>query len=93
MKNRITKSIVYGFPASPNAAILGFAGTGCWHIELTIWHIERSDQCRTYLPHNAEGFESPDHPDLIAMYHETEGEMDWSFKTYGNADALAAIAA
>ncbi len=93
MKNRITKAIAYSFPTSPNAETLGFAETGCWHIELTISNIEGSDQCRTYMPHNAEGFDAPNDPVLVAMFNETDGEIDWSFKTYGNADALAAIAA
>lgn len=93
MQNRITKAIAYSFPTSTNAETLGFADTGCWHIELTIWNIEGSDQCRTYMPHNAEGFESPDDSTLIAMFHETDGEISESFKVYGNMAALVAIAA
>ena len=89
---RVTKAISYAFATSPNAERLGFADTGCWHISQTYWNIEGSDQCRTFVPHDAEGFLSPDHPDLISVYGEYEGDMCPSFQAYGNEQALAALA-
>lgn len=87
------KSIAYSFPTSDNAKKLGFADSGCWHISIFITGIEGSDQCRTIMPHDAEGFAAPDDPDLIALFFETEGEIDPAFEKYGNSRALAAIAA
>lgn len=66
------KEIVYSFPSSPNAEELGFGKTGCWRISLTAINIEGSGQCRTYMPHNAEGYRSKYDPDLIAQFNEIE---------------------
>lgn len=85
------KSIAYSYPSSPNAVQLGFAKAGCWHVSLLHKFIEGSDQCRTVLPHDAEGFATPNDPDLIAVFGEYEGEIDPTFLRYGNALALAAI--
>jgi len=87
----LTKSISFSFPTSPNAKTLGFYDTGCWHVEQTALNIEDSGQCKTYLPHDAEGFTSPNDPDLIALFHEYEGEPSRSFLDYGNKQALAAL--
>lgn len=86
------KSIAYSFPTSINAGKLGFGKTGCWHISILETNIEGSGQCRTYLPHDAEGFSSPTDADLLSLYRETEGEIDPSFARYGNAAALALLA-
>lgn len=91
MKNRITKSIVYSYPTSENAKKLGFADSGCWHISETIHNIEGSGQARTYVPHDAQGFRTPDNPDLISLYIETRGIACQYFKKYGNKLALKAI--
>lgn len=88
-----TKAITFSYPSSANAQTLGFLGTGCWHISRTALDIEGSGQVETFMPHNAEGFATPDHPDLIAMYHETEGKICPSFREHGNSLALEAIAA
>lgn len=67
------KSIGFAYPSSLNAEKLGFAETGCWHISQTYVNIEGSGQCRTFTPHNAEGYPDKDDPDLIAQFKETEG--------------------
>lgn len=85
------KDISYSYPGSPNAEQLGFGKTGCWHISQTYVDIEGSGQCRTFLPHDAEGFAEPTDPDLISLFGEYEGEPDPSFLKYGNEAALRAI--
>lgn len=85
------KAISYSFPTSANAETLGFAATGCWHIEQTYVNIEGSGQCRTFLPHDATGYASPTDPDLLALFTEYDGEPDPSFVKYGNADALRGL--
>ncbi len=92
-ENRITKSIVFAFPTSTNAEALGMSETGCWHISLTSSNIEGSGQACRRLPHDAEGFDAPDHPDLIALFLEYEGEPSASFLEHGNFDARRALAA
>lgn len=71
---KIIKSITFAFPSSTNAGILGFSKTGCFHIEVTYINIENSGQCKTFMPHNAEGFESKSDVDLLTQFAETEGE-------------------
>tara|TARA_Y100000114_G_scaffold155937_1_gene181440 strand:+ start:2072 stop:2377 length:306 start_codon:yes stop_codon:yes gene_type:complete len=71
---KILKDIAYAYPTSEAAESLGFAETGCYYVEITYVGIEGSDQCKTFVPHNAEGFANMDHPDLIALYSETKGE-------------------
>lgn len=92
--NEITKGIAYAFPGSPNAHTLSQLGDdpkGCWHVSLTIRDIEGSGQSQTFLPHDAEGFDTPDDPDLISLFTEYEGTTDRSFARYGNAAALSAL--
>ena len=67
---KITKEIAYSYPTSINAENLGFGDTGCWHLSITYIDIEGSGQCRTFMPHDAEGFASKDDPDLLAMLDE-----------------------
>lgn len=93
MPNNLTKSISYAYPSSTNAGVLGMSETGAWYISLTISDIEGSGQCRTFMPHDAEGFLNPDDPDLAALFHETDGEICPYFKQYGHHRALAAVAA
>jgi hypothetical protein len=71
---KILKDIAFAFPTSENAETLGFADTGCYHIEITYIGVEGSDQCVTFMPHDAEGFSDRDDPDLLALYNETEGD-------------------
>lgn len=68
----IKKEIAYSYATSPNAETLGFGKTGCYHVSVTYIDIEGSGQCKTFMPHNAEGFASKDDPDLIALFNETE---------------------
>jgi hypothetical protein len=88
---KTTKAIQWAFPASPNAVLLGFPNTGCWHVIQTHTNIEGSGQCRTFTPHDAEGFAAADDPDLIAVFREYNGAVDQAFLNYGNKDALAAL--
>ena len=71
---KILKSIAYCYPTSANAEELGFSDTGCYHVSITYIGVEGSDQCVTFMPHNAEGFLSKNDPDLLAIYEETDGE-------------------
>ena len=71
---KIRKEITYSYPTSPNAKELGFYKTGCFNISVTYLDIEGSGQCRTFVPHNAEGFTQKDDPALLALFAETEGE-------------------
>lgn len=88
---KIRKSIAYSFPTSKNASELGFEKEGCFHVSIQYIDIEGSGQCRTFLPHDAEGFARADDPDLIALFNEYEGDICPHFLRYGNADALKAI--
>ena len=85
------KAIAFSYPSSHNAERLGFPMTGCWHISVTYINIEGSEQCITFLPHDAEGYPSSDHPDLIAQFNEQDGEPSTSFLTYGPDAALEAL--
>lgn len=71
---KIYKAITFAYANSPNAEILGFAKIGCFHIEVTYINIEDSGQCKTFMPHNAEGFENQFNLDLLSQFEETEGE-------------------
>jgi hypothetical protein len=74
----VYKEIAYSFPTSTNAEILGFRDSGCWHVSITYANIEGSGQCKTFLPHDAEGFAEKDDPDLLAVFAEYEGgQPDW----------------
>jgi hypothetical protein len=86
---RTFKSIAYAFPTSTIAEYLGMAGTGCWYVSQC--NINTDGSAVTCIAHNCEGFETPNDPDLIALYREYEGSIDPSFARYGNPDALAAI--
>ncbi len=85
------KAISYAYPGSTNAETLGFSENGCWHIELTYTNIEGSGQCRTFLPHDATGYASPDDPYLLALFGEYDAVPDPAFLQYGNTDALRAL--
>ena len=74
--DKILKSIAYAYPTSTNAEALGFADTGCYHISMTYIGVEGSDQCITFMPHDAEGFTDKNNPDLLALYNETDGECE-----------------
>ena len=84
-------SIAFAFPTSDNAETLGFEKVGCWYVSQTRHDIEGSGQSCTYLPHDAVGFDRPDHPDLIELFDEYEGELCPHFLAYGNAKALEAL--
>lgn len=88
---KITKAIAYAYATSTAATELGFADTGCYYVQQTLWGVEGSDQIRTARPHDAEGFRDPADPDLIAYYFETAGAPDSAFLRYGNRKALDAI--
>ena len=76
---KILKEISFAFPTSTNAETLGFADTGCFHISMTYVGVEGSDQCVTFMPHNAEGFTDKNAPDLLALYNETDGQCAREF--------------
>jgi|13_taG_2_1085334.scaffolds.fasta_scaffold62044_2 hypothetical protein len=76
---KILKEIAFAFPTSTNAEALGFADTGCYHISITYIGVEGSDQCATFMPHDAEGFTDKNHPDLLALYNETGGQCAREF--------------
>lgn len=86
---RKTKSIAYSYPSSTNAETLGFGATGCYHMSETAYLID--DTAKTYLPHDAEGFDREDHPDLIALYNETEAEHCPHFLAHGSERVLEAL--
>ena len=90
---KTTKSISYAYPTSQMAEALGCAKAGCWYVQVTYHDIEGSGQSSTFAPHNAEGFQSPDDKDLIAIFKETEGDICPYFLKYGNEKALNAIKA
>jgi hypothetical protein len=76
---KIYKEISYSYPTSPNAEALGFKKTGCWHVSQTLVDIEGSGQCKTILPHDAEGFDTRNDPDLLAVFKEYDGSenIEW----------------
>jgi hypothetical protein len=80
---KILKEISYAYPTSENAEKLGFADTGCYHIQITYIGVEGSDQCVSFMPHDAEGFIDKNDTDLLALYEETNGERvideDWFY--------------
>lgn len=90
----IYKSIAYAFPTSHMADTLGCPDTGGWYIEQH--RILEDGSLSVGAPAvgcGNEAFPSPDDADLIALYHEADGEPCPRFKRYGNARALAAIGA
>ena len=87
---RTYKAIAFAYRYSVRATELGWAKTGCWYVEQTVVEAGNS---QTGVADNCKGFDAPDHPDLITCYFATEGEMGYSFRMHGNADALKAIAA
>lgn len=90
--NKIYKAIEFAYPTSTTAKRLDKAETGCWFVNQCFIGIEGSDQCKTAMAHNCEGYDAPDDPDLISFFFECEGELDPSFMRRGNQDALLAIA-
>lgn len=89
---RIRKSIEWAYPTSPNAKELGKGSTGCWHVSQYIRN-EAGEWSAPFIPVGTEGdtFDTPDNPELIALYNELEGDICPFFKNYGNTKALAAI--
>jgi len=75
MKTR--KEIAYAYPTSPNAELLGCGRKGCFYVALS-----RLGDDGAWLPSNpvlkARGFDSATHPDLLAIYAETEGDA-WRY--------------
>lgn len=86
-----TKAIAYAYPTSENAKKLGFYDSGCWYISVTLHDIEESGQSSTFFTHDAEGFDSPNDPDLIALFNEESGNICPMFLRHGNAQALKAL--
>ena len=68
------KEIRWAFPTSPAASQLGFSRTGCYYVGKTHIDIEGSGQCRSFIPHNAEGFADRNDPSLASLFNEEEGE-------------------
>ena len=72
------KNIAYAYPTSKNAEKLGFSDTGCYYIETTYIYegpgIEDSDQCVSFMPHDAKGFIDKNDADLLALYEEANGD-------------------
>ena len=83
------KSIAYAYPSSINASVLGFED-GCWYVEHRYTGANQRNKA-SFIAYNCEGFDTPDHTDLITLYHEYEGVMCPMFKTHGNAKALVAL--
>jgi hypothetical protein len=71
---KILKDIRWASPTSENAEKLGFSDTGCHHISITYIGVDGSDQCVTFMPHDAEGFIDRYDADLLALYEETSGD-------------------
>lgn len=80
-----TKAIAYAFATSTTADFLGMPN-GCWFVE-----VRRGCQVVPSIEHNCEGYDSPNHPDLISFYNETDGEHCEMFLHYGNTLSLAAL--
>lgn len=90
MKTR--KAIAYAYPTSPAAEHLGMGRVGCFYLSVSV--LRDDGNWSYYKPaHNAEGYSEPDHPDLVASYTETDGEICPYFATHGNDKALSAIRA
>ena len=62
----LKKSIQFALPHSDNAALLGFAETGCYYIEYTR---SESSPCL-----QAGGFKKSEIQDLVDSYNEADGE-------------------
>lgn len=88
--HRTRKAIAYAYPTSPAADFYGHKD-GCWYVSTSAQRQDGS-WSPNHMLEQGEGFGQPDHPDLIALYRETDGEMCPYFKSHGNAKALAAIA-
>ena len=71
MKTR--KEIAYAYPTSPSAEKLGCGRKGCFYVAQSVLR-EDGTWSPSVAAHNAEGFDSATHPDLLAIYAETEGE-------------------
>lgn len=84
---KLYKSIEWAYPTSPRASELGHAETGCWFVN---HRLEGSGQDNKAPFPNAEGFPVL-HPDLIALYHEADGEPCPYFLHHGHPDVLKLI--
>ncbi len=84
MKTR--KEIAYAYPTSPSAEKLGCGRRGCFYVALS-----RLGKDGAWLPSkpapDARGYDSATHPDLLAIYAETEGEP-WRCTTSKRPDDL-----
>lgn len=85
------KAIEWAYPTSKAANRLGFPNTGCYFVQLRNENIEGCEESQTFIPHDAEGFDMPDDPDLISLFHEYAGELCPMFLQYGNLKALRAL--
>lgn len=88
MKTR--KSISYAYPSSPHAERLGCGKTGCHYVAVSVFRDGASWSPNEPLP-NAEGFQNPTDPDLLASYMEADGEPCPYFLRHGNAHTLRAL--
>lgn len=87
-KTTTYKSIVYAYPNSPNACLLGMARIGCWYVQ------QRNSSNMfplTNIAPDCKGFKKSSDPDLVALYHKCEGIIDPDFVKYGNPDVLMLI--
>lgn len=76
------KSIAYAYATSPMAKELGFYDDGCFYIQQR--SMNEAGDWNTYAAHNAEGFKKAYEADLIAMFKETDGDIDWMFLRHGS---------
>lgn len=87
---KIRKSISYAYPSSPHAVTLGMSETGCYYVAISVFR-EGASWSPNCPAHNAEGFTDATHPDLLAMYNETEGEPCPYFLKRGPLNTLRAL--
>lgn len=79
------KAIGYAYPYSTNAEDLGFGDSGCFYVKQTA--VIEDGSFKSFIAHNCEGFEQVT-DDLIALYHEYEGEKDPYFQKYAKPEIL-----
>lgn len=85
----VYKSIAFAYPTSLRAAELGAYKTGAWFVELC--GENEAGQFWTAVAQGHDSFATPDDPELIALFLETDGAISGAFLRHGNELARRAV--
>ena len=84
------KGICFAYPTSPASCDLGAYDTGAWYVSLSVLR-EDGAYSPGFIEQGHNAFDSPDDPDLIALFNEIDGTVCPHFEQYGSASALKSL--